>query len=87
MTVQDTGPGIGADMLPHVFERFYRAHSGDDGQQGNGIGLAIAKTIVDAHDAEISVESQPGVGTMVRVSFARRLLIGASAPFVGVSGL
>jgi signal transduction histidine kinase len=64
MEVRDTGAGIPADQLPHVFEKFYQA----DNQpvtvtSGSGLGLAIARTIVEAHHGSISVESTPGVGT------------------------
>ncbi|HVT07642.1 MAG TPA: hybrid sensor histidine kinase/response regulator [Polyangia bacterium] len=59
VVVADSGPGIDADSLPHVFDRFYQtdAHSG-----GAGLGLTIAKGIVDAHGGSIGVDSQPGQG-------------------------
>jgi heavy metal sensor kinase len=66
--VSDTGIGIGADDLPHVFERFYRsdrARSRDTG--GSGLGLAIARWIVDLHGGTIAVESEPGRGSVFRV--------------------
>ncbi|MGD8282360.1 MAG: ATP-binding protein, partial [Gemmatimonadota bacterium] len=83
VTVQDTGPGIGAEMLPHVFDRYYRAESAGRTEEGSGIGLAIAKTIVDAHDADISLTSEVGRGTTVRVSFRRRLTAILLATLVG----
>ena len=55
-TVSDTGPGIDAADLPHVFDRFVKA--ADSG--GAGLGLAIAKTIVEAHGGEIVAQSEPG---------------------------
>ncbi|HEU5103787.1 MAG TPA: ATP-binding protein, partial [Roseiflexaceae bacterium] len=64
LQVSDSGPGIAAADLPHVFERFWRAdrsRSRDHG--GSGLGLAIAKQIVEAHGGQIGVESQFGVGT------------------------
>jgi signal transduction histidine kinase len=67
MEVRDTGAGIPADQLPHVFEKFYQADnqpvSPSTPQGGSGLGLSIARTIVEAHHGTISVESTPGVGT------------------------
>ena len=61
--VKDSGPGIPAGDLPHIFERFYK--SADSG--GTGLGLAIARHIVMAHGGSISAESLPGAGTTIRV--------------------
>ncbi len=63
LEVQDTGPGIPLEELPHVFERFYK--SADSG--GMGLGLAIARHLVEAHGGSISVESSPGHGTIMRI--------------------
>jgi signal transduction histidine kinase len=65
-TVADTGPGIPSAEIPHLFERFYRgdrsrARTGNE--NGAGLGLAIAKAIVEAHGGHIWVESEPGQGT------------------------
>jgi two-component system sensor histidine kinase BaeS len=57
--VHDSGAGIAEQDLPHVFERFYKAND----SKGMGLGLPIAKTLVEAHGGTISVESQPGGGT------------------------
>ncbi len=63
ITVRDTGTGIGPADLPHVFDRFYRADKSRARQTGGaGLGLAIAKYLVEAHGGTISVESAPGQG-------------------------
>jgi signal transduction histidine kinase len=59
--VADTGPGIDKEHLPHVFRDFWQARKGDGG--GVGLGLAIAKALVEAHGGQIGVESTPGVGS------------------------
>jgi signal transduction histidine kinase len=72
VVVEDTGIGIGADQLPHIFERFYRgdpARGRADGARGAGLGLAIARWIADAHGAQLDVTSEPGKGTRVAIRF------------------
>jgi signal transduction histidine kinase len=59
--VVDTGPGIPPEQVPHIFGRFWQARSSD--HRGIGLGLAIAKGIVEAHSGRIWVESQVGLGS------------------------
>jgi signal transduction histidine kinase len=66
LEVRDTGEGIAAEDLPHVFERFYRGEkSRSRATGGAGLGLAIARGVVEAHGGRIWVESEPGRGTRV----------------------
>ncbi len=59
--VQDSGPGIPSSDLPHIFDRFYK--SSDSG--GMGLGLSIAKYLVEAHGGKIWAESEVGKGTRI----------------------
>jgi signal transduction histidine kinase len=64
VTVSDTGEGIRVQDIPHIFERFYRGDaSRSRGTGGAGLGLAIARGIVQAHGGDIQVQSEPGKGT------------------------
>jgi two-component system OmpR family sensor kinase/two-component system sensor histidine kinase BaeS len=65
--VEDTGSGIPPEVIPHVFDRFVKA--ADSG--GAGLGLAIARSLVEAHGGEIGAESEPGKGTTIRFSLPR----------------
>lgn len=67
--VRDTGIGIPADQLPHVFERFYRGDAGRRAAEGAGLGLAIARWIADAHGAGLDINSPAGQGTRVAIIF------------------
>jgi len=68
--VEDTGPGIAADELPYVFERYWHKARGGS-ERGSGLGLAIAKGIVDAHGGRIEVRSTVGVGTVFTIVVPR----------------
>jgi signal transduction histidine kinase len=60
--VRDRGPGIELDDQPHIFERYWSSER--DARKGTGLGLYIAKAIVEAHGGRIGVESKPGDGAM-----------------------
>ena len=64
VSVHDSGEGISAEDLPHIFDRFYRGEKSRSRRTGGaGLGLAIAKGVVEAHGGQIGVESQAGLGT------------------------
>lgn len=69
LEVQDTGPGIPAEQLPHLFERFQRGNH--PGISGTGIGLAVTKELVDAHHGTITITSPPLGGTRATVRLPR----------------
>ena len=64
--VEDSGPGLSADDLPRLFQRYWRGEN--TCYEGTGLGLAIAKGIVEAHGGRIWADSRPGVGS--RFSFS-----------------
>jgi len=61
--LQDSGPGMAADVAEHVFDPFFTTKA-----QGSGLGLAIVRKIVDAHDGQIDLRTAPGSGTLIRVT-------------------
>jgi len=65
--VQNSGDGVRPEDLPHIFERFYRGDPARTRQNGAGVGLAIARSITEAHGGQIEVESTPGEGAQFRV--------------------
>lgn len=68
LSVADDGCGIATEDLPHVFKRFYRSKR-DGGRQGIGLGLSLAKSIVEGQDGILSVSSTPGQGAVFTISF------------------
>jgi signal transduction histidine kinase len=69
LSIADTGRGIPAEYLPHVFERFFRI-PGQSPQGSTGLGLAIVREIVTAHGGTITCESSPGAGTVFRIGLS-----------------
>jgi signal transduction histidine kinase len=70
--VSDTGPGIPADELPRIFDRFYRGtNTGQARASGSGLGLAIVRSIVEMHRGRIDVSSEVGRGTDFRITLPR----------------
>jgi len=69
LAVADDGPGIPEENQPHLFERFYRPKSESVRRtQGSGLGLPIAKALVELHGGRIWVESRPGNGATFRIA-------------------
>jgi signal transduction histidine kinase len=64
--VRDQGPGIPPEHLPFIFERFYRVDAARDRAAGGaGLGLAIARALIEVHGGRIDAESAPGHGTTI----------------------
>ena len=64
--IRDSGAGIDAAHLDKLFDRFYQVDSSRSGEnKGSGLGLSIAKSLIEAHEGQIKIESQPGQGTKV----------------------
>lgn len=63
--VRDTGPGIPAEELPHIFDRFFRGHDAQPG--GSGIGLAVVRELAEAHGGTVTAASEPGYGATFTV--------------------
>ena len=67
LTVRDHGPGIAAEDLPYVFDRFYRSAAAR-GHAGSGLGLAIVRHVAEGHEGQVSAEPAPGGGTLLRLA-------------------
>jgi two-component system sensor histidine kinase MprB len=89
LTVRDHGPGISAEDLAHVFDRFYRGAEAR-GRPGSGLGLAIVRQVVRQHDGTVAAERAAGGGTLMRVRLPGAETIApeaASAQGAGVGAL
>jgi signal transduction histidine kinase len=73
ITVRDDGRGIAPDEIDHVFDPFYTTR-----EDGTGLGLTIVRRIADAHGADLCIESEPGLGTTIRLSMPRTVTIHAA---------
>ena len=79
LSVRDHGPGIGAEDLPHVFERFYRA-PGARGMPGSGLGLAIVRQVAELHGGGASAAAAPGGGALLRLELPAEAAVVADGP-------
>jgi two-component system OmpR family sensor kinase len=81
LSVEDRGPGLAAEEQSHVFDRFYRADRSRSRRSGGlGLGLAIAKTIADAHHGHLTVRSAPGQGATFTLTLPALLSLGNDRP-------
>ena len=67
LSVEDRGPGIAPEELPRLFDRYFQAQRARAKRRGLGLGLFIAKGLVEAHGGTIVAESVPGVGSTFRI--------------------
>jgi two-component system phosphate regulon sensor histidine kinase PhoR len=79
--VEDNGPGIAAEHLPRLTERFYRVETGKkgNGKDGVGLGLAIVKHVMTRHDGELKIASAPGQGSRFSCRFPGKRLLRTKA--------
>lgn len=67
--IEDNGQGIDEKELKHIFDRYYRGSSKNSCQNGSGLGMAIAKEVIEGHEGKIQIESRISVGTTIKVRF------------------
>ena len=69
VSIEDQGIGMNPDTIKHIFEKFYRAHSGNiHNVKGFGLGLSYVKWVVDMHKGKIQVDSQEDAGTKIEIT-------------------
>jgi len=71
LEIADSGIGIPAEDLPRIFDRFWRGSAARSGVSGSGLGLSIAKWIVDRHGGRIDAASALGLGTKIGVAMEK----------------
>jgi len=69
ITIEDHGRGMDGEEVSRLFQRYYRGTNTDEKAEGTGLGMAIAKQIIEIHNGEICVESQKNTGTMITIAF------------------
>ncbi|MEY8280165.1 ATP-binding protein [Oscillospiraceae bacterium 52-8] len=79
-TIRDSGIGMAAEFLPHLFDSFEQENRGQAGRSGSGLGMAIAKRLVDLMGGSISVDSAPGRGTTFVVELRFQIAQGEEGP-------
>ncbi|WP_409295263.1 sensor histidine kinase [Peribacillus sp. SCS-26] len=83
LSVRDNGIGIASENIPKIFNRFFQAETARTDESGAGLGLSIAKWIVDNHSGSFKVKSSPGKGTAIDVIFPKNQKIKNSASRIG----
>lgn len=69
VTIEDRGPGVPPEEIPHLFDRYFQTRRARAGKRGLGLGLYITSGLVEAHGGRITVESTPGIGSVFRIWF------------------
>jgi two-component system sensor histidine kinase ResE len=76
LQVQDEGAGIPEEDIPYIFDKYYRGVQAQGKQQGAGVGLALVKAIVEAHEGDIEAQNVPSGGALFVVKLPSRLRVG-----------
>jgi len=86
LTVRDSGSGIPPEILPRIFDRYFTTKHGPDssGKGGTGVGLAMCREIIEAHQGKIRVESTVGVGTAFTLKLPAAKTTAAIPPALAV---